>query len=112
MDKLPLELVWKIMDYEGSVHYRNGKYINAYKGDTSHVTTVLHKHVYTCKEGSFYNFTVSLNDMFSLQYSISANAILYSVYKRGKYITGYIYSDKRQRWVKFTGFRDWNDILQ
>lgn len=113
MDKLPLEIVWKIMDYEGSMHYRNGKYINAYKGDTSHVATVLQKHVFQKKDGPFYNFTITLDDMFSLLYSISANASIYCLFKRGKYRTGYIFCEGKQRWLKFSDFHaNWNELLQ
>ncbi len=47
MNKLPVELITNILDYEGrSIRWRNGKFINKYKGDISHMYTINFKHLY------------------------------------------------------------------
>ncbi len=104
MDKLPIELVTNILDYEGrSIRWRNCKFINKYKGDISHMYTINFKHIYSKKNNSIsikLTRKVELKYYFNNNNSIKEFAYRYPddyIIESGAYY--YTYDEKNNNWI-------------
>ena len=81
---LPKELVNIILEYEDSIRYRNGKYINAYRGSKiAHVGTNIVR--------------ISLNEIYTLIYIIAAHSTHFHFVKRAHYRDHYLLGEGAYR---------------
>ncbi len=111
MNKLPVELIINILDYEGrSVRWRNGKFINKYTGDISHMYTINFKHYYfnlgnnSCIIDIIYEKSVSSLLDYSynkilVAYKIINNELSYIIGNLNK-STEYIYNPTTNKWTQ------------
>jgi hypothetical protein len=89
---LPKELVNIILEYEGSIRYRNGKYINAYRGNVTHMQNISKiAHVGT-------NIVrINLNEIYTLIYIIAAHSTHFHFVKRAHYRDHYLLGEGAYR---------------
>ena len=83
-----MDIVNKILDYDGSIKYRNGKYVNQISKTDKRYEMLLNitRRFHNCLENMYYNLVVSLKFVITIFFYPETGRIIFYQYCCGSYI--------------------------